>query len=310
MTTPVTRPLAPALLLHMCGLRLLRRGHHPNIPARSLAILRSIGESVRPAPKAPWGQQRSRAHRQSELGLRALVGDDGGGPLQRAMRQPGFPACLPLDPQLSAAGSCIHIPGLCCPQEDRDLAHKLLFDVEAIGDSLQPHRSGRHFQIWGDRITESETFTAIVARLLTAFDLSLVDCWVNVYRNGGESKSLHHDNYKDRLPRPTVTIGLSLGEPRELLFEHAPSKRQFRVLQNNGDVFAFDRFFNRDFRHAVPPGTGSGLRLSVILWAVEGQSIAVPAMTRGGRGLGLPNTLRWDKWDLESGVRSGSQAFR
>lgn len=57
----------------------------------------------------------------------------------------------------------------------------------------------------------SKTFTAVVARLVSLFGVSMVDCWVNVYRslslflhlrvvwarNGAEEKAPHHDNYKD-----------------------------------------------------------------------------------------------------------------
>lgn len=228
------------------------------------------------------------------------------------MDAPTFPKCLPLDSQLSAAGGCVHIPSLGCPRGDRSLAQELLSEIEAQGDVLGLHRSKRHLQVFGDKLMASDTFTAIVSRLLMVFDMSLVDCWVNVYRNGGESKSWHHDNYRDRSPRPTVTIGLSLGEPRELVFEHAPSGRQFRVLQNNGDVFAFDQPFNKYFRHAVPPARGqeAGLRVSVILWAVEanGQGSAVPTMVREGTGQGT-QYIRWDQWDLDRGIWSSSQAL-
>lgn len=226
------------------------------------------------------------------------------------MESPSFPKCLPLDPELSAAGGCVHIPSLACPQADKSLVRDLLAEIEAAGDVLGLHRSKRHLQVFGEELMGSDTFTAIVARLLTTFDVSLVDCWVNVYRDGGESKSWHHDNYRDRSPKPTITLGLSLGEPRELVFEHAPSGRQFRVLQNNGDVFAFDGPFNKYFRHSVPPARQkeSGLRASVILWAVEGQGTAVPAMMREGTGQGA-QYIRWDKWDLDRGLWSDSRAF-
>lgn len=300
---PATRPLAPALLLHLCGLRVLRLPVRPN---RQLANSHCFLSPLR---------SYSNARKQSLVGLYAteagLAWTHGEGPLQRAMASKGFPKFLELDPELSAAGGCVHIPGLGCPRGDCRLAKELFAEIEAAGDVLGMHRSKRHLQVFGEKLMGSATFTAIVARLLMVFDLSLVDCWVNAYRNGGESKSWHHDNYRDRLPRPTVTIGLSLGAPRELLFEHAPSGRQFRVMQYNGDVFAFDQPFNRYFRHSVPPaprGLDAGLRLSVILWAVEGQGIAIPAMTRGGLGA-LPQQVRWDNWDLEAGIWSSSRAL-
>lgn len=230
--------------------------------------------------------------------------------------QPNFPECLPLDPVLSAGGGCVHIAALGCKGGDLGLVKALLTDIDKLGERVTKHRSGRHLQAFGDRLTASPTFTAIVARLLTIFDLSMVDCWINVYRDGGESKSWHFDNYQDRSPEPTVTIGLSLGGSRDLAFEYAPrgvpTGQQFFVHQKNGDVFAFDETFNRNFRHAIPAARSpekTGLRVSVIIWAMEGQGLAVPSMVRGGPGMRPAQEIDWRKWDLEAGIWCDSEAF-
>uniref|UniRef100_A0A7S4Q8D9 Fe2OG dioxygenase domain-containing protein n=1 Tax=Alexandrium monilatum TaxID=311494 RepID=A0A7S4Q8D9_9DINO len=298
---PAARPLAPALLLHICGLKGMRF-------LASLATRPTAPCSILPSHGLRGNRLRRPVSLRASGDAHAAV--PGSSPLRRAMASPTFPKCLPLDSELLAGGGCVHIPALGCPAGDRSLAQQLLSEIEECGDVLRLHRSRRHLQVFGDKLMGSDTFTAIVARLLLTFDVSLVDCWVNVYRDGGESKSWHHDNYRDRSPRPTMTIGLSLGESRELVFEHAPSGRQFRVLQNNGDVFAFDEPFNRYFRHAVPPGRKkeSGLRLSVILWAVDSEGTAVPAIMREGTGQG-PQYVRWDKWDLDRGIWSTSRAF-
>jgi len=233
------------------------------------------------------------------------------GPLQRAIQQPGFPDCIPVDPKLCTSGGCLHIPGLGSPHSDRTLGKELLAEIKAAGDGVVAmHRSKRHCQVFGEKLMGSDTFTAIVSLLLMTFDMSLVDCWVNVYRNGGESKNWHKDNYWDREPQPTVTIGLSLGEPRELEFQDE-SGRIVRVMQNNGDVFAFDEPFNRYWSHAIPRDDKkrSGCRLSVILWATENQGVAVPVMTRSGIGM-EPREVRWDQWDLEAGLFSSSKALQ
>jgi len=235
----------------------------------------------------------------------------GEGPLQRAIQQPGFPDCIPVNPELCKSGGCLHIPGLGSPQSDRSLAKELLAEIKAAGDgAVAMHRSRRHLQVFGEKLMVSDTFTAIVSRLLMVFDMSLVDCWVNVYRNGQESKAFHRDNYWDRLPQPTVTIGLSLGEPRELIFQDQ-SGRTVRVMQNNGDVFAFDEPFNRYWSHAIPPDDNkrSGCRLSIILWATENQGVAVPTMTRSASGV-VKQEVRWDQWDLEAGLFSSSKALQ
>lgn len=237
-----------------------------------------------------------------------LVGE---GPLKRALQLPGFPDCLPVDPQLSTSGGCLHIPGLGSPHNDRTLVKQLLAEIKAAGDGVvAKHRSKKHHQVFGEKLMGSDTFTAIVSRLLMTFDMSLVDCWLNVYKDGRESKNWHKDNYWDRVPQPTVTIGLSLGEPRDLIFQDE-SGRTVRVMQNNGDVFAFDEPFNRYWSHAIPQDDKkrSGTRVSIILWATENQGVAVPAMTRSGYGMETKE-VRWDEWDLEAGLFSSSKALQ
>jgi len=235
-------------------------------------------------------------------------------PLNRALESRGFPQPRPLPAALEQSGCCVHIPALGVANADNHLALELLRDIRQAGGSLRSHRSKRHLQIWGDKLIASKTFTAIVARLLTLFGLTLVDSWVNVYRNGGESKAFHHDNYQDRRPNPTVTIGLSLGSARDLAFEDRKTGERFRVRQSNGDVFAFDSTFNKQFSHGIPEASGdeeTGLRLSVILWAVEGQGLAVPTMKRKGSGFPTEGvTIDWSDWDIAEGLWSDSAALK
>ncbi|CAE7756181.1 unnamed protein product, partial [Symbiodinium pilosum] len=76
------------------------------------------------------------------------------------------------------------------------------------------------------------------------------------------------------------------------------------------DVFAFDTFFNDLFTHSIPPSDEKdGVRLSIIIWAVEGKSLAVPTMTRQGRGFPKPEEVKWTDWDLTEGLWSDSRAL-
>ena len=43
-----------------------------------------------------------------------------------------------------------------------------------------------------------------ITKALEIFDLTLVDCWANLYRSQDDVKSWHHDNYQDWTPRPTI----------------------------------------------------------------------------------------------------------
>lgn len=214
-----------------------------------------------------------------------------------------------MDPWLNQGGDCIHIPSMACPRKDKSLAHQLLHEIEAQGDDVVGlHRSRQHYQVWGERIQRSPTFTAIVARLLQSFGVSLVDCWANVYNGGEQSKPWHRDNYWDRDPKPTVTLGVSLGASRPLSFEHTSGK-VCHVMQNNGDVFAFDEAFNQNFRHAIPGDPYSDeLRMSIIVWAKDDEDAAVPYMERRIPGKGI-EAVNWKTWDLAGGLFSRSPAF-
>lgn len=225
------------------------------------------------------------------------------GPLGRAMRRAGFPRASPLDVGLAApgAGACLHLPELGCPRGEDALLEALAVDVEACGAQLGLHRSGKHLQVYGEALKGSRPFTMLVARLLSTFGLTLVDCWVNLYRDGADGKSWHHDNFRDRAPQPTVTIGLSLGETRDLAFQEVATGREFRVPQENGDVFAFDQSFNRHFKHSVPhtPSRDPALRMSVIIWANEDER--VPSMVRTKLAVmreEVALNVSWEDWDL------------
>lgn len=231
-------------------------------------------------------------------------------PLAAPLRTPWFPERKPLPERLVRLGHCMLVPALGASKQDDQLAQMLMEDINRAGKHLRMHRSKRHLQIWGEHLTSSKTFTAVVARLTSLFGMSMVDCWVNVYRNGGEEKSAHHDNYKDRRPKPCVTLGLSLGSPRDMLFRDRFSGEEFRVEQRNGDVFAFDSTFNNLFSHAIPVAKGdSGLRLSIIIWATAGDDLAVPTVTRKGAGFPTPEVVNWSDWDLADGLWSDSSAL-
>jgi len=232
-------------------------------------------------------------------------------PLQAAVKMPAFPKMKPLPAKLVRSGHCVHVPALGSSSDDANLVNALLEDIEKASSHLKLHRSKRHMQMWGEHLAFSKTFTAVVARLVSLFGLSMVDCWVNVYRNGEEQKAPHQDNYKDRRPRPSATIGLSLGAARPISFKDRFTGETFRIKQKNGDVFAFDTFFNDLFTHSIPPSNEKdGVRLSIIIWAVEGDgSLAVPTMTRQGRGFPKPEEVKWTNWDLTEGLWSDSRAL-
>eukprot|EP00439_Symbiodinium_sp_Y106_P064562 s1397_g10.t1 len=174
---------------------------------------------------------------------------------------------LPRALQHPPAGSCLHLKSICCARDDLRLLELMAKDIQAAsykrsGDALGFHRSRKHKVIYGEALSESQAFVRVVKHVLGLFDLTLVDCWANLYRGEDDMKSMHHDNYQDRTPRATVTMGVSLGQARHFTFQNP----------ENGDIFAFDEPFNNLFKHAVPPedeGTAPGKRIAIIIWANE-----------------------------------------
>lgn len=235
-------------------------------------------------------------------------------------RAPDFPVPAELDEALSwpSAGSCLHLKSVCCKADDFRLLDALERDIEAAGyeqagDALGLHRSRKHLQIWGDALSGSKPYAALISHVLGLFDLTMVDSWVNLYRTGDDQKAWHHDNYQDRSPRPTVTLGISLGTARKLAFVNAVTKEEHSVLQENGDIFAFDEPFNNLFKHAVPPaapGEVKGKRIAVIIWATEQEHVprVVRARNPGLRDI-VPTVADWEAFDT-CGFGSLSRAVR
>lgn len=226
-------------------------------------------------------------------------GRDVEGAIARARkRSRALPPSEALDPDLTGeAGSCLHLRGACGSPGDSRLLAALSSDTERCGEALGLHRSGKHMVVYAEALRDSVPLAALVARTMAMFDLTLVDCWVNLYRDGSDCKSWHHDNYQDRQPRPTVTIGVSLGQARDLAFQHVSSGREYRVRQESGDIFAFDEPFNRVFKHSVPQMPASsvpcGKRIAVILWANESER--VPRMLRM-RNPETHESISWESW--------------
>lgn len=221
------------------------------------------------------------------------------GPLARAAQRPGFPRSLPVDGFLTQHGGCLHLPAFSCDHDDFGLLEVLTHDVERCG-SLRSHRSGKHMQVFGEALQGSVAFRSMVSRLVNAFGFHMVDCWLNLYRGANDAKAFHYDNYHDRSPLPTVTLGLSLGETRDLVFRHGATGREIRVPQRNGDIFAFDDPFNKHFKHGVPEmphGQAPGHRISVIVWATEGP---VYGVDRRKVPAGVPQSVSWREFDVQA----------
>lgn len=73
------------------------------------------------------------------------------------------------------------------------------------------------------------------------------------------------------------------------------------MLQQNGDIFAFDEPFNNFFKHSVPAAkspAGFGKRISVILFVNEHEQVPrTLRVKQPGMRDSIPLDVRWDTWD-------------
>lgn len=117
-----------------------------------------------------------------------------------------------------------------------------------------------------DLLNKSPTYREIIALGARHFHAQPIRSIVNFYRNGDDTTSFHSDQYPNG---EDITIGVSFGASRPLVFEHIETEQRFTFPQDNGDCFAFTYEVNSTFRHAVPKQTGAGGRLSVIFWGLR-----------------------------------------
>ena len=51
---------------------------------------------------------------------------------------------------------------------------------------------------YGDMLQGSTVFAQLVRRMTAPFGLTMVDCWVNLYRDGGDMKYWHQETAASR----------------------------------------------------------------------------------------------------------------
>lgn len=179
-------------------------------------------------------------------------------------------------------GNCVCLSNFVCAKSDATLFERLKRDLIAhSGDKLKTEKDAdgngssglidwsKH-EVYENPTTISATFNAIVELLDHYFDVEVYATRLNYYRDGSTWKPFHHDShaYGGRALREDFTVGISLGQARELQFLHEPSGRIFSFPQDNGDCFAFTNEVNTKFKHGVPKSADASCkdRFSIIVW--------------------------------------------
>jgi len=204
-------------------------------------------------------------------------------------------------PTISASGApeygpqdCFMLSAFVCPHDDLTLSRQMCSSLPENKEFLDWHGS-RHLALHlGDddacqaRNPETSTMPLAwqesVARLETAFGMRAMAIRMNLYRDSSDWKPLHHDRGQDNEGVPQLSVGVSLGATRELVFMHKQTGVTMSFPLRNGDVFAFTPELNMAFMHGVAKTKvvpeDDGPRLSFVIWGPrvnsEGNPIAKP----------------------------------
>ena len=76
-------------------------------------------------------------------------------------------------------------------------------------------------------------------------------CLLNLYHNGSESMSWHHDAEKELVENGTIA-SLSFGAPRRFCFKHKTSKEVREILLENGSLLIMKGKTQTYWQHALP----------------------------------------------------------
>jgi hypothetical protein len=95
----------------------------------------------------------------------------------------------------------------------------------------------------------------------------------NWYKDDSDWKALHFDSAafnKQRAKVQNITAAVSIGEPREVVFNHAKNDTKIYIPQEDGMLYTFGRDVNIRFQHGInairsTERTGRG-RISIVVW--------------------------------------------
>jgi hypothetical protein len=162
-----------------------------------------------------------------------------------------------------------------------NLYGKLLEEVNLFGDQL---KNQDIWKMWhGDThyIADDHkhfkdkcpTFLMVVDKLKEYFKCDVKATRFNWYSDDSQFKPLHFDAAAvdpAKAKTQNITIGVSFGGTRDVMFENAKTRTKVNIPLSNGSIYCFLRDANIEWRHGIPQvskdkQTGTG-RISIILW--------------------------------------------
>lgn len=121
--------------------------------------------------------------------------------------------------------------------------------------------------------SECPTFQMVINRMKSYFNVKVEATRLNWYKDHTQFKPLHFDAAafnESKARKQNITIGLSFGQTRDIIFEHAKTRKTICIPQGDGQIYTFGNKINCEWRHGVNPGDQeeSSGRISVIIWGM------------------------------------------
>lgn len=160
---------------------------------------------------------------------------------------------------------------------------KELQDNGVEGSEYIPWQEGVHLIIKNPE--RSPTFNAIINHMCDYYEINTKTIAVryNFFKDDIDFKCLHHDSAafnKQRAKNQNITLGLSLGKTRELVFKHAKNGDLIYMPMPDGTLYSFSKAVNIQWMHginAIPKSdqTNEG-RISIIVWGYTNKLVDEP----------------------------------
>eukprot|EP00127_Corallochytrium_limacisporum_P007255 Clim_evm11s245 gene=Clim_evmTU11s245 len=171
----------------------------------------------------------------------------------------------------------VYVPNYFGKPADRDVYKNLLDEVKAATEGstkdVWTFWHGDSHLIADDHINWKNacpTFKGLIDRMQDLTGMETKASRFNWYKEKNEWKPYHFDAAAvdpKKAKTQNITVGLSLGEERELCFEHRDTRTRVRFPVPNGSILIFGKKVNVMWRHGVPPNLDAeGGRISIIAW--------------------------------------------
>ena len=155
---------------------------------------------------------------------------------------------------------------------ERSFTQELLTQLHDIPEEywLRWHRK-QHWAVdedlcWKDFVPNWNT---LIEGISQAFSVEIQATRINRFVNGDDGKPFHHDAYAvipSLQKKQNISIILSLGATRSILFMQPKTKTVLSFEIPNGMIYSFREQINLNWMHGIPKESEATTRYSIAFW--------------------------------------------